>query len=136
MYEFFGWIKIIETTADFGNSKFYNHKVESLKSLISSFAWSMGKCTIECFNGYHVLTIAAIPNRKRSESKDLYELLDFIVLNFPASYGLVNEYNEKMEFINGHGGFETIVIRRGQFDVISDIYLTPFVPLVENQEST
>lgn len=131
MYEFHGWIKLAESTSDTDEGRL-EQKCEQLRLRLNRLNWPSGRAEILLLNGFYTLSLSAIPNRRRSESKELQELLGFITSEFKGAYGLVYEYDEQIEFPDGRGAFSVKVIRKGTCETRLDPFLSPALPVVED----
>ena len=131
MYEFHGWIKLAESTSDFDEGGL-EEKCDKLRIRLNELNWPSGRAEVLLLNGFYVSTLNAIPNRRRSESKELEELLTFITSEFGGAYGLIHEYDDQTETSTGRGVFSVKVIRRGKCETRLDPFLSPTSPVVED----
>jgi hypothetical protein len=99
---------------------------------LAKLDWPSGRAEILLQNGFHTLVLNAIPNRRRSESQDIDEILGVVIKDFKGAYGLIYEHDEQIETPNGHGVFSVKVIRRGECETRLDPFLSPTVPVVED----
>ena len=132
MYEFHGWIKLAESARDIDEGGL-ERKCEELQSRLNKLNWPSGRAEVLLLNGLYTLTLNAIPNRRRSEATELQELLRFVASEFKGAYGLVYEHDEHTELPNGCGVFSVNVIRRGECETRLDPFLSPRIPVVEDE---
>ncbi len=132
MYEFHGWIKLVESTREIDEGGL-EQKCQELQRRLNKLRWPSGKAAILLLNGLYTLTLNAIPNRRRSEATELQELLRFVTSEFKGAYGLVYEHDEDTELPNGWGVFSVNVIRRGECETRLDPFLSPRIPVVEDE---
>lgn len=131
MYEFHGWIKLAESTADIDEGKLES-KCDNLKNTLKEISWSSGRAELLLLNGLYTLVLNAIPNRRRSESVEMENLISIILENFKGAYGIIYEYDEQIKTPTGHGIFSVRVIKRGKCEILLDPFLSPVVPVVED----
>jgi hypothetical protein len=132
MYEFHGWVTIHETTAeiDAGNLEGI---IGNIQGYISKLSWSSGLLKLYPANGMYHLAVGGCLNRKTSEAEDLLQLYRFIAEQAPGSYGLLYTWDD--EDIEGYDNeFRVYVLARGNLQLKKDIYLSPCVPVVEDNE--
>lgn len=131
MYEFHGWIKLAESTSDYDVGGL-ERKCEKLRLRLDKLNWPSGRAEVLLLNGFYTLTLHATPNRRRSESIELDELLNIVAIDFKGAYGLVYEYDEQIETPGGRGVFSVKVIRRGMCELRLDPFLSPTAPVAED----
>jgi len=130
MYEFHGWATIHETTveADAGNLEFI---IKNIQNFISELNWSSGLLKLYPANGIYHLSVGGFLNRKTSEAEEIIKLYQFIADQAPGSYGLL--YTRDDEDIDGYDNeFRVFVLARGSIQQKEDAFLSPFVPVVED----
>lgn len=130
MYEFHGWATIHETTAeaDAGSLELI---IKNIQSFISELNWSSGLLKLYPANGNYYLSVGGFLNRKTSEAEEIIKLYQFIADQAPGSYGLL--YTRDDEDIEGYDNqFRVFVLARGNIQLKEDVFLSPFVPVVED----
>lgn len=130
MYEFHGWATIHETTAeaDAGSLELI---IKNIQSFISELNWSSGLLKLYPANGNYYLSVGGFLNRKTSEAGEVIKLYQFIADQAPGSYGLL--YTRDDEDIEGYDNrFKVFVLARGNIQLKEDMFLSPFVPVVED----
>lgn len=130
MFEFHGWATIHESTTevDEGNLEFI---VRSIQEFISGMNWNVGLLKIYSVNGIYHLSVSGFLNRKTSEVEEIIKLYQFIADQAPGSFGLL--YTRDDEDAEGYDNeFKVFVLARGSVRQNKDVYLSPFVPTVED----
>lgn len=131
MYEFHGWVKLAESASEVDEGAF-DEKCKKLRRFLDSLNWSSGSADLLLMNGVHILTLNAVPNRRRSEASQLNELILLLTQEFKGAYGIIYEYDEQTATVEGRGVFSVKVIKRGRCEIALDPFLSPVVPVVEN----
>jgi len=132
MYEFHGWATIHETTeeSDTGDLELV---VKNIQNFISELNWSGGLLRVYPANGTYHLSVGGFLNRKTSEAEEIIKLYQLIADLAPGSYGLL--YTRDDEDIEGYDNeFKVFVLVRGSIQQKQDAFLSPFVPVVEDNE--
>lgn len=130
MYEFHGWATIHETTAE-ANAGSLELIIKNIQSFISELDWSSGLLELYPANGNCYLSVGGFLNRKTSEAEEIIKLYQFIADQAPGSYGLL--YTRDDEDIEGYDNqFRVFVLARGNIQLKEDVFLSPFVPVVED----
>ncbi|MNN35540.1 hypothetical protein D3C81_1493930 [compost metagenome] len=84
-------------------------------------------------NGIYHLSVGGFLNRKTSEAEEIIKLYQFIAEHASGSYGLL--YTRDDEDIEGYDNeFRVFVLARGSLQLKEDVFLSPFVPVVEDNE--
>lgn len=131
MYAIHGWIELAESPAEIDQGAL-EQKCAQLRGMVQALAWPSGKMELLLLNGMHVLTMHALPNRRRSEAEDLNRVLDFVLREFKGAYGIIYEYDKQTVTSEGRGVYSVRVIRRGRCELALDPFLSPFVPVAED----
>ena len=63
---------------------------------------------------------------------DLNSLVEFVLRGFKGAYGVIYEYDEQNEVLEGRGVFSVKVIKRGSCETRLDPFLSPAIPTVED----
>ena len=131
MYEFHGWITIRESTGISEEDKI-DEKVDKIKSFINKLAWMSGVLDIRAVNGtYHLLALG-LTNHRGQEADDIFNLFQYIGNIAHGSYGLL--YIRDDEDTKGNDNrFQVFVLTRGNLYEREDLFLSPFVPIVEDE---
>lgn len=130
MYEFHGWATIRETfeEEDAGNLELV---FKNIQNFILELGWSAGLLKVYPANGTHHLAVGGFLNHKSFEAGEIIELFQFIADQAPGSYGLL--YTRDDEDIEGYDNeFKVYVLARGTLRRQEDVWLSPFVPVVED----
>lgn len=130
MYNVFGWVFLSDSPSEIDEG---NHDLEcqKLKEYIEKLTWS-NPPRIFPSNGFYIVTVHMIINRRRSEAEELDLLLKYIVEHFKGAYGIVYEYDNYIEVPAGRGVYSVKVLKRGRIEVALDPFLSPVCPVVED----
>lgn len=131
MYEFHGWITLAETATDVDIGTF-DDNYNLIRTHISRLGWPSGVAEFLEINGRVVLVLNGYPNRRRSEAKELTELVSLVATKFKGAYGLIYELDELTETTGGRGVFSVTVVKRGECLLALDPFLSPTIPSIEN----
>ncbi len=131
MYEFHGWAAIRETVNEI-NEDHLNIIIENIQLFISNLNWSNGLLKLYPANGNYYLSLGGFLNRKTAEATEIMELYQFIADQAPGSYGLLYTFDD--EDTEGYDNrFKVFVLARGKIIQKEDVFLSPFVPVVEDE---
>ena len=138
MFEFHGWFTIRKTTGD--DDKGLSQAVERLSTLIESLNGRMSDGTrdsnalikLQYMNGEAFLHLAGNKNHRSTYWKDIQMLLEWICREAPGSFGLLYWRDDEGDLPAGGNNFSVIVMRRGQLTTHLDPFLSPIIPLVED----
>ncbi|MFI1220986.1 MULTISPECIES: Imm7 family immunity protein [unclassified Streptomyces] len=131
MYEFHGWFGISESTEE-SDTGTLSSGITELQGRIAEIDWSTGALTMNVHNGQFFVTANGLMNRRRDEARELDELMHYIAIRFPGSWGLLYERSEDMETPPGQGGFRVRVMARGGIQTRLDPFLSPVQPVIED----
>ncbi|MNW38463.1 hypothetical protein D3C74_155290 [compost metagenome] len=132
MFEFHGWITIHESISevDAGN---LDSIIKNIEKFISDLDWNSGILKVYPTNGEYHLSAGGFMNRKAAEAEEVIKLYQFIAEQAPGSYGLL--YTRDDEDIEGYDNeFKVLVLARGSIQRKKDVLLSPFVPVVQDDE--
>lgn len=133
MYEFHGWIKLVESPSEVDEGALQS-KCNTLRNTLNEqINWPSGRAELLLLNGVYMLVLNAVPNRRRSEADELDNLVSNIISDFKGAYGIIYEYDEMVETPTGRGIFSVRVIKRGSCEVFLDPFLSPKIPVVEDR---
>ena len=131
MYEFHGWFTLAESTeeADTGT---LNSGVRDIKDRMARLNWATGCAELLVLNGEYYVRLDGLMNRWRDEADALNSLLDYIVVRFPGSWGLLYERSDELTPPPGPGAFRVRVMARGSVVTRLDPFLSPVNPAIED----
>ncbi len=134
MFEYHGWATLRET---FSNEENFNEKTEqiviSIKQKIDELGEDNGLLDLRAFNGEYQLHLSGLLNHKGQRAKDLLKLYEFIAKSAIGSYGILYIHDD--EDVNGQDNeFQVFVMARGSITKAKDVFLSPFIPTVEDSE--
>lgn len=133
MYEFHGWANIRETYRNTEEAEMNIRTIiDKINQYIKSqemFNWSFD---IKTYNGNHHLIVSGFTNHALPASKKLFDLYKYIANIAPGSYGLLYIHDD--EDINGfENEFRVFVLARGELIEKKDMFLSPYIPTVEDE---
>lgn len=131
MYEFHGWATIHESIVEADAGRL-DSIVNGLKDYISNLHWNSGLLNVYAVNGEYHLSLGGFLNRKTVEAKEIIKLYLLIADRAPGSYGLL--YTRDDEDTDGfENEFRVFVLARGILQEKKDIFLSPVIPVIENE---
>lgn len=131
MYEFHGWAAIQENPAE-ADAGQLDMIIQKIQLKITEFAWGSGLLSLNAANGSYYLHIGGFTNRKGAEAAEIEALYQLIGEIAPGSYGLL--YTRDDENLEGYDNeFRVKVLARGQLKEQSDPFLSPCVPVIEDE---
>jgi len=149
MFEFHGWFTIRESPEWMEEGSREGEIVEALQALINSFDWRLGvieqdgssgfepdpNATIRLgyMNGACFLNLHGNKNHRSDRWPDIQTLLDHICREAPGSYGLLSWRDDEGEVPAGANNYQVMVMARGSVTTRLDPFLSPTVPVVENE---
>ena len=133
MYEAHGWIVIQESPvdADLGNLPRIVAEIRSSADLLSDLN---PRLEVVSTNGLDTLVVTAMFNH-RSDSRvaGLANLVLDVCREAPGSYGLFHIWDDEDD--EHADGFQVVSIRRGGVELGVDEFLSPCVPMIEDEGS-
>ena len=133
MYEIYGWVQLSPINVDDTCDLDLQTRITHVKQLCEDAQWGRNRIEVLELNGFSTLVVCANPNRKRFEAESLQVILHTVVTELPHAYGVVYEYVEQDGDGFGAGSYRVNVIRRGTIEVRQDPFLSPKIPIVEDQ---
>ena len=132
MFEIHGWITIRETYEvkenEEENMDIILHKIEKK---IQALSWN--KPELKVRNGEWYIEMSLFSNRKTDEIDELLDFFNFIAKIACGSYGIIYILDD--EDINGKSNeFQVYSISRGALQEQKDVFLSPFIPVVEDAD--
>lgn len=129
MVEMHGWVTIRDTykVVDIDNTekvtKILELEFKTINYLNPEIKWINGECCLQ---------LSLYSNHWNEECDEMLKIYRIIADKAEGSYGLLYVYNdEDREFYN-----EFIIYRlvRGKIEIFNDKLLSPFVPIIEDEE--
>lgn len=132
MFEYHGWITLRETYANEDNCDEQIEQISaSIKARIDELGADNGLLDLRAINGEYQIHMSGLLNRKSQRADDLLCLYEFIAQSAIGSYGILYVYDD--EDVNGYDNeFQVFVMARGKINKHKDIFLSPFIPTVED----
>ncbi|TXK84669.1 Imm7 family immunity protein [Paenibacillus sp. N3.4] len=131
MYEYHGWATIQEASYFIEEEEHIDEIIEEIKEYIHELNWRQGDLQIRAVNGEFHLLVSGFSNHNYEEPY-LLNLYRFIASKAPGSYGLL--YIRDGTDVNGKNNiFRVIVLARGNISEQSDPFLSPCVPVIEDE---
>lgn len=82
-------------------------------------------------NGEYCLTAHSYSNHLSKEYEEFFEIVDFVQKIAVGSYGVIYLYDD--ESLEKNNLFQVYVIKKGKLQILDDVYLSPFIPEVEEE---
>jgi hypothetical protein len=131
MFEFHGWANLKESPRDVDEGHL-PVIVDEVRSEIESCRGSWGCFDLIVANGaYHVIA-SGYTNHRGAVADKLFALFRRIAAVAPGSYGLVHYLDDEDPDPGLRGQFRILVLSRGGLRTVTDSYLSPVVPKVED----
>lgn len=133
MHQFHAWIGLAETTYEDDPPKLAA-ALEVLREIVARDSWHDARFEIFNLNGQDFLTATGFVNRRRNEGDQLDLLVSETARLLPGSWGLVYERDDEMPVPPGPNAFRVRVIARGRVEERLDPFLSPNIPVIEDEE--
>lgn len=131
LFDFHGWITIQESTSEVDEGNLESI-VQDLKEHIAGLEWNQSMLQLHAVNGSYRIIIDGLTNRKSKEAHDIIELLEQIGKVAPGSYGLIHlRDDENLQGLDNE--FKVLVLARGKVNVKKDTFLSPCIPIIEDE---
>lgn len=130
MYEFHGWAVIRETPQVIDEENI-DDIAKMIEEYIDNLNWESGIFKIFAVNGEYQIIVSGVSNHKTKES-ELLGVYKYIAKIAPGSYGLL--YVKDDEDTKGlDNEFIVYTLVRGNLSIQKDTFLSPFIPIVEDE---
>jgi len=131
MYEFHGWV-VIRETPKIVDEENIDYIVQDIEQTINKLNWNSGVLKLFVVNGEYRILVSGLSNHKAQEAEEVFELYKYVAKIARGSYGLL--YVRDDEDIAGlDNEFVVHVLVRGNFTIQKDTFLSPFIPVVEDE---
>ena len=131
MVELHGWLTLRESTSEEDDRiiEIANDITDKIKML----EWNSENFRINSYNGQYYIGIDLHSNRKDKRVEDVFNILEYILKKAVGSYGIVYMHDD--EDVKGKDNeFVAYVIARGSITEKKDSFLSPYIPVVEDEE--
>jgi len=131
MYEYHGWATIRDTPKNADEDNICK-TVKIINELIQVHSSFFDAIDLRAVNGAYHLWIAGYRNHKPEGVDDPKIFIEKLAEIAPGSYGLLYVMDD--EDPNGFNNeFQVFVLARGKLTKRNDTFLSPFIPVVEDQ---
>ena len=131
MFEYHGWIGIVVAPYDVENEI---HKlrevVNSAKNSIEQTLPAHHIAELKPINGEYMASFAGFANHRSSLGGNLIQIFQEIAQKAPGSYGLLYIWDDEDPELNNQ--FQVGRLARGEFLFVSDHYLSPRIPTIDD----
>lgn len=131
MIELHGWLTVRETYEAIEESEeILLQQIEKIKEEIENLTWFKPELAGQNGTFFVQFTLChnRLPNFQNSEVYGFFKRVGEIA---PGSYGLIYLYDDEAQG-SKKNEFQVFVLRRGVVEQLSDTFLSPFIPKVEN----
>lgn len=130
MYSFHGWFGLAETTseADVGG---LDGALVDMRPLLEQFEPHRSQAEVRALNGQAFLLVNGLLNREVNEASTLDDLLSFLTVRLPGSFGLLYDRNDEWTDGEFARSFRVRVLARGAVTIRSDPFMSPWQPTIE-----
>lgn len=127
MVEFHAWITIRQSylNVDEDDSELQRIILNIKRKINGSIASLVVK------NGEYCLAAHSYSNHFSKEYDEFFEIVDFVQKIAVGSYGVIYVYDD--EKLEKNNLFRVYVIKKGKLQILDDVYLSPFIPEVEEE---
>ncbi len=134
MIELHGWVTVRETyKAAYDEEDHIDMIVAQIQDEIDKLCWFQPQ--IKAMNGEWFLEFSLYSNRKDSRSQEIFGLYRSIGEIAPGSYGLIYLYDDE-DREGRENQFQVYMLARGCVEEREDLYLSPVIPVIEDQDES
>lgn len=134
MIELHGWVTVRETyKASYDEEDHIDMIVAQIQDEIDKLCWFQPQ--IKAMNGEWFLQFSLYSNRKDSRSQEIFGLYRSIGEIAPGSYGLIYLYDDE-DREGRENQFQVYMLARGCVEEREDLYLSPVIPVIEDQDES
>lgn len=134
MIELHGWVTVRETyKAAYDEEGHIDMIVAQIQDEIDKLCWFQPQ--IKAMNGEWFLEFSLYSNRKDSRSQEIFGLYRSIGEIAPGSYGLIYLYDDE-DREGRENQFQVYMLARGCVEEREDLYLSPVIPVIEDQDES
>lgn len=133
MVEYYGWVSLSNSAYESDD-----HEMSLILNKLSSFISeheieeSQGFIKIHKVNGSNQLLVSGNTNHLSQDVIIIFDLYDYVASLAKGSYGLLYVRNDESQ--NAFNEFEVFVLARGVIRKEKDLFLSPCVPVIEDDE--
>ena len=133
MVEYYGWISISDSTYE-SDDKALSLVLEKLHVFINEYKIndSLGILKLHQVNEVTQLLVSGCRNHFSQELIDIFRLYEYVAKIAVGSYGLLYIRNDESEY--AFNEFEVFVLARGEIKKEKDPFLSPCIPVIEDDE--
>lgn len=131
MVELHAWATIRESYDPENEEDNLDEIILQLHKFCEKMQW-VDLLKIEYYNGVPCLTVALYKNRIVQEVKEVFELFLFIAKIAIGSYGLIYMWDDE-DKEGQENSFQVYRLARGKFEKKEDIFLSPAIPVIEDE---
>ncbi|WP_406695193.1 Imm7 family immunity protein [Singulisphaera sp. Ch08] len=127
MFEYHGWAVVHQDPYEDDNARL-QQIVEELRKVITEYGDGSGVTDVRWINGHCMVWFAGCPNHRHD---CVFGLFAWLAGHAPGSYGLL--YIRDDESPDYNNAFEVWCLRRGRVEVRLDPFLSPCIPVLEDE---
>lgn len=133
MIEYYGWISISDSTYESDDSEM-SLILNKLSSYITEckIQNASGFINVHEVNGSHQVMVSGNTNHLSQDIIEIFNLYEYIATIAIGSYGLLYIRND--ESLDAFNEFEVFVLARGKVRKEKDPFLSPCIPIIEDDE--
>lgn len=134
MYQIHGWFHLALSSYGEDDEQLLDTRVKALRQWIESEEneWANMPVTLRILNGHWFLSIDGLVNHMTVLGAQVGDLVARVAALLPGSYGLLYERSDEMPDPPGDNAFRVSVMRRGQISQDDDPFLSPCIPLIDD----
>ena len=135
MIELHGWITIREHYKQYEAEEenidiIVNYIKKELDKQLNKQLWF--KPQIKVLNGEYYMEFALFANHKNSELEEVFQLYKIVGQAAKGSYGLLYLHDDEANS-GRQNEFQVFVLAKGEVKQCNDPFLSPFIPIVEEE---
>ncbi len=132
MFEYHGWVTVQASAGDEETAE-RAAAVARVTERLSSLKGGSGLADLRWVNGMAQVHLGGFLNHRAGEGQTVVDLFAGVGQDAPGSYGLL--YIRDDEDPNGRvNEFQVLVMRRGKVTVHPDAFLSPCIPIIEDED--
>ncbi|GKX59194.1 immunity 7 family protein [Leminorella grimontii] len=134
MIEYYGWISLSDSTYESDDNKM-GLVLDKLSSYIleKKINSDPGFIKLHRVNGSNQLLVSGNTNHLSQDVIDVCEFYDYVASISKGSYGLLYVRND--ESFDASNEFEVFVLARGKVRKEKDHFLSPCIPVIEDEDN-
>lgn len=132
MFEYHGWITVLESPGEDDELMLPAQLRSRIDSLIGELQKAPGMAHLVVDNGETQIYLGGMRNHRSGPGEEVLETFGRIAEIAPGSYGLLHVWDDE-DPEGRRNEFQVFVMRRGTVTRHTDTFLSPRIPMVEDE---